>query len=66
MFKRSLRFTPLKASDLMSHPAVTIDEDATVDDVSKTMWEKGVGSVLIVNKEKKLVGIITERDILYA
>lgn len=50
----------------MSHPAVTIDEDATVDDVSKTMWEKGVGSVLIVNKEKKLVGIITERDILYA
>lgn len=66
VFKRTLRYTPLKASDLMSSPAITMDEDATIDDVSKTMWDKGVGSVLIVNKDKKLVGILTERDILYA
>ncbi|MEM4220755.1 MAG: CBS domain-containing protein [Candidatus Caldarchaeum sp.] len=66
VFKRSARPFPLKASDIMSSPPVVLDEDATVDDACKVMWENGVGSVLIVNKEKKLVGIITERDVLYA
>ncbi|MDW8083608.1 MAG: CBS domain-containing protein [Candidatus Caldarchaeum sp.] len=66
VFKRAMRYSPLKAADLMSSPPVTIGEEATIDDVSKLMWDKGVGSVLIVNRENKLIGIITERDILYA
>ncbi|MCS7129069.1 MAG: CBS domain-containing protein [Candidatus Caldarchaeum sp.] len=66
VFKRSVRFSPLKASDLMSSPPVVVGEDATIDDVSRVMWDSGVGSVLIVDRENKLVGIITERDILYA
>ncbi|MDW8360686.1 MAG: CBS domain-containing protein [Candidatus Caldarchaeum sp.] len=66
VFKRSVRFSPLKASDLMSSPPVVVGEDATIDDVSRVMWDSGVGSVLIVDRENRLVGIITERDILYA
>ncbi|MCS7138291.1 MAG: CBS domain-containing protein [Candidatus Caldarchaeum sp.] len=66
VFKRAMRYSPLKAADLMSSPPVTIGEEATIDDVSKLMWDKGVGSVLITNRENKLIGIITERDILYA
>jgi len=50
----------------MSSPAVIASEDVSVDDVARLMWEKGVGSVLIVNSENKLTGILTERDILYA
>jgi CBS domain-containing protein len=30
------------------------------------MWEKGVGSILIVNSEMKLVSIVSEWDMLYA
>ncbi|MEM1937164.1 MAG: CBS domain-containing protein [Candidatus Caldarchaeum sp.] len=66
LFKRTLKYSPLKAGDLMSKPPISVDEEASVDDVARVMWEKGVGSVLIVDRESKLVGIITERDILYA
>lgn len=66
VFKRYMRYTPIKASDLMSTPPVTAPEDTTVEEVARLMWDKGVGSVLIVDREQRLVGILTERDMLYA
>lgn len=66
VFKRSVRYSPVKASDLMSYPPVVVSEDATVEEAAKTMWDNGVGSILVLDKDGKLVGIITERDILYA
>jgi len=65
LFKRAARFSPIKASDVMSSPAVTTREDV-VEEVARLMWENGVGSILVTNRENKLVGIITERDILSA
>lgn len=66
LFKRYTRYAPVKASDIMSSPPVTAHEDMSIEEVAKLMWDKGVGSILIVNPEMKLVGIVTERDILYA
>lgn len=66
VFKRYARYSPVRASDLMSAPPITLLEDATVDEAARVMWDKGVGSVLIVDRENRLVGILTERDILYA
>lgn len=66
LFKRAARISPIKASDVMSSPAVTTREDVMVEEVARLMWENGVGSILVTNHENKLVGIITERDILYA
>ena len=66
IFKRYTRYAPVKASDIMSSPPVTATEDAVIEEVARLMWEKGVGSILIVNSEMKLVGIVTERDMLYA
>ncbi len=59
------RKVPLRVEDIMSKPPITLPVTATVDDAIKTMWENQVGSVLIVDEEGKLVGIVTQRDILY-
>lgn len=66
LFKRAERAVVIKTADLMSSPPVTLSSEAKVDDVPGVMWENGVGSVLIVDKKGKLVGIVTERDVLYA
>ena len=36
--------------------------DTTVFDAIKLMAEKGAGSIIVVSKENKLVGIVSERD----
>ncbi len=66
VFKRSIRYTSVKAADIMSSPPVTTREDTVIEEVARLMWDKGVGSILIVGSDNKLVGILTERDMLYA
>ena len=45
--------------------AITIEPDATVIQTIKKMEEKGFGSMIIVDENKKLIGIITERDLVW-
>jgi len=41
---------------------VTIHPNAKVDEATRTMKEKSVGALLVVDDDEKLVGILTERD----
>ena len=50
----------------MTSPPVLISARSTIDAAGRLMWEKKVGSVLVVNKAGGLMGIVTERDILFA
>src|SRR4029079_9055989 len=43
----------------------TLPESATVGQARALMVEKGSSGLLIVNAEKKLVGIVTNRDFLF-
>ncbi|MDD2597663.1 MAG: CBS domain-containing protein [Kiritimatiellae bacterium] len=43
---------------------LTIAQDVTVYDAVKTMDEKGMGSLLILDDQGRLAGIFTERDCL--
>jgi CBS domain-containing protein len=43
----------------------TINENSRVYNAVKKMHEYRIGSLLVVNDDENLVGIITERDILY-
>lgn len=54
---------PVKLVGLSGY--VTIDPDADVGEAATLMKEKGVSSLLVV-KDGRLAGIITERDVLYA
>ncbi|MEA1924583.1 MAG: CBS domain-containing protein [Candidatus Altiarchaeota archaeon] len=57
----------MKAKDIMTTGVISIDRDASVEDVMKKMFERRVTS-LIVNKQKDddNVGIVTRKDIINA
>ena len=56
------REIPLRVSDIMVKEVVTAKKDEKIKDVALRMYEKKVGSVVVVDEEGKPVGIITERD----
>ncbi|MDG7021581.1 MAG: CBS domain-containing protein, partial [Nitrososphaerota archaeon] len=55
-----------KVKDFMEAPPVLVTEDTPIDQAASTMWEKGIGSVIVVDKEGKMAGIITASDIIFA
>lgn len=55
-----------KTKDLMEVPPVVITESATVDDAASIMWERNIGSVIVVDSSGTMIGIVTERDMLFA
>jgi len=59
------REIPLRVSDIMVRDVVTARKDEKIRDVAIRMYEKKVGSVVVVDEEGKPVGIITERDMVY-
>ncbi|MBF0170358.1 MAG: CBS domain-containing protein [Nitrospinae bacterium] len=57
--------TLLAVRDLMSKEMVTTDDTATVIEMAKTMAERNVSSVVIVNHgDGRVVGIVTEADVV--
>ena len=50
----------------MEVPPVTIPETSIIDDAAGMMWEKNIGSLIVVNETGEMVGIVTERDMLFA
>ncbi|MCB0103918.1 MAG: IMP dehydrogenase [Anaerolineales bacterium] len=54
-----------KAESFVVENPLTMTDQATVGDVKRVVEETDTGGILIVNKEDKLVGIITTRDLLF-
>ncbi len=52
--------------EVMVKDVVTVSPDSDVGEAARLMNERNVGSVLVVTKEYELLGIVSERDILYA
>jgi acetoin utilization protein AcuB len=52
--------------DRMSTPAVTISRDTPFEDALKLMRDHHFRRLLVVDKQGKLVGIVSERDLLHA
>ena len=59
--KPDLIQTPAK--ELMTHPIIPLSSQATVADAIKLMNERKIRRIPIVDKNNKLVGIVTENDI---
>ena len=58
-----LRPEALTAEQIMTGPVVTIDENATIDEVAKLMVEKKVRKIPAMSGQE-LVGIVTFTDIV--
>jgi CBS domain-containing protein len=50
--------------DVMSSPAVTVDENAPANKVAGLMAKHEYGCILVTTKQAKPMGIITERDLV--
>jgi CBS domain-containing protein len=55
----------MKARDVMISPVVTVVENETVRDVAELLIEKRISAVPVVDGAGKLVGIVTEADLLH-
>ncbi len=54
----------VEVKDVMSSPVRTVREDENVTKVSKTMARNNIGSVVVVDKKRKPLGMITEKDVV--
>lgn len=54
----------MKVKDFMTNNITFATTDSKVSDVAKLMQENHVGSIPICNHENKIVGMITDRDIV--
>jgi CBS domain-containing protein len=66
VLRRQRRRFPLRVEDIMSTPPITVSQDTTVEEAAKIMFDNRIGSVMVVDNESKLVGIMTERDLIFA
>jgi CBS-domain-containing membrane protein len=55
-----------KAEDIMSSPAITVNEDTTLLDITSIFKEKKINRVPVVDREGCLVGIVSREDIVEA
>jgi CBS domain-containing protein len=50
--------------DIMSSPVITIDEDKTIDKAARLMATHNIGCIVVIGKQGKPLGVITERDLV--
>lgn len=55
----------LRVSDIMTPNPVTITPDSSVVMAARLMKERSIGSLIVVDGDGNLVGVITLRDIVY-
>lgn len=56
--------TPL--STLMSKPIINVKESASINDATKLMNNKKIRRLAVIDKNNKMIGILTQRDIFTA
>jgi CBS domain-containing protein len=54
----------LTAGDLMTHPPVTVEPDAPVEDAARLMYARRVKRLPVTDETGRLIGIISRADVL--
>ena len=54
----------VKVSEVMTKNVITVAPDATIEEAAQIMIDKKVGGLPVVKEKNKLVGLITETDVL--
>ena len=64
MLKERSKATGVTAAEVMTKPAVTIREDATVGDAARLMQSRRVKQLPVVDDDGRLRGIVSRADVL--
>jgi len=54
-----------KAESFVVDNPITLHDDSTIGDVKRVVEETGTGGILILDKNDKMVGIVSTRDLLF-
>ena len=54
----------MRAKEIMSSPVVTASPSTSLKDVARLMLQHDIGAIPILDEQERLVGIVTEDDIL--
>jgi CBS domain-containing protein len=55
----------LKARDIMTKNVITVQEDTPIDKAVELLAEMDITGMPVVDKNKRLLGIITEQDVMH-
>ena len=55
----------MRAMDVMTSEVITVEEDASVQMVAKLLAERGISAVPVVDRENRVIGMVSEGDLLH-
>ena len=55
----------MRAMDVMTKTVITVDENVSVPTVAKLLAEHGISAVPVVDKENRVIGMVSEGDLLH-
>src|SRR6516165_7389814 len=55
----------MRAIDIMTSAVITVREGATVPEVAKLLADNGISAVPVVDKDNRVVGMVSEGDLLH-
>jgi CBS-domain-containing membrane protein len=55
----------MRAADVMTSDVITVGEDAWVQEAAKLMAGHGISAVPVVDRERRVVGMVSEGDLLH-
>lgn len=53
------------ARDIMNKNVITVQEDTSIEELARVLTENHISGAPVVNKEGKLVGIVTDADLIH-
>ena len=54
----------MKVSEVMTNPCIVVSNDTSVYNAAKVMQQHNIGSVPVLDENDKMVGIVTDRDMI--
>ena len=55
----------MRAIDVMTSEVVTVSDNASVAEVAKLLAERGISAVPVVDRENRVIGMVSEGDLLH-
>ncbi len=55
----------LSSSDIMTRSVITVKKETTVKELARILTKHGISGAVVVNNEDKVIGIVTESDLIF-
>jgi CBS domain-containing protein len=65
-FEHGMPISSMTAGMVATSPVITIDEEATVEEAARLMKRSRIKHLPVTSKNTKIVGIVTDTDIMFA